>query len=98
MDDSAFDEFGRYGDVSVKLSDDHVAVVEIQQSASTNSKAPQSLQQTVKMCAGSGPSTSDLPTNWPCALWVPCLGHVDVAGPLLGLVSCGRSGTSDVTS
>ena len=41
---------------------------------------------------------SDLPTNWPCALWVPCLGRVDVAGLLLGLVSCGRSGTSDVTS
>ena len=29
---------------------------------------------------------------------VPCLGRVDVAGPLVGLVSCGRSGTSDVTS
>ena len=29
MDESNFDEFGQYGDVSVKLSDDHVAVVEI---------------------------------------------------------------------
>ncbi len=28
--DSTLDEFGQYGDVSVKLSDDHVAVVEIQ--------------------------------------------------------------------
>ena len=29
MDESTLDEFGQYGDVSVKLSDDHVAVVEI---------------------------------------------------------------------
>jgi len=56
------------------------------------------LRETVKMCAGSGPSESDLPRNWPCVLRVPCLRLVDVDGPLLGLVSCGRSGTSDVTS
>ncbi len=59
---------------------------------------PWSLRKTVKMCAGSGPSASDLPQNWPCVLWVPCLGLVDVGGLLLGLASCGRSGTSDVTS
>ena len=34
----------------------------------------------------------------PMEFAVPCLGLVDVAGPLVGLVSCGRSGTSDVTS
>ncbi|WP_419837070.1 ISL3 family transposase [Candidatus Poriferisodalis sp.] len=54
--------------------------------------------RTVKMCAGSGPSASDLLSNWPCVLWVPWVGLVGVGGSLLGLVSCGRSGTSDVTS
>ena len=29
--DSNLDDFGQYGDVSVKLGDDHVAVVEIHQ-------------------------------------------------------------------
>ncbi len=52
----------------------------------------------MKMWAGSGPSVSDSAQNWPCVLRVPCLGLVDVGGSLLGLVSCGRSGTSDVTS
>ena len=55
-------------------------------------------RETVKMFAGSGLSACDLPQNWPCSWRVPCLGLVGVDGSFLGLASCGRSGTSDVTS